>query len=556
MLSVALAVIAAIVATAHADNGGPIVQTSFGPITGRSYGGVEEYMGIPFATAERWADPVDWTEKWSNPRPAVKAMPGCGQDSKKPYGPGWSEDCLYLNVWKPAGVSESLPLLFFIYGGAFITGEASQYNCSVLAKKHNAVYVTANYRVGALGRLAVTKSSANFGLKDQQSALRWANKEAGAFGGDKSRLMIFGESAGGISVVTHILSPQSEGLFTRALSESGNSMGTTIEVAANQTEYFLYKLGCNYTHADLVCMRKASLEQVQAAQDFVDPPTLPVGTCQGWGPVIEGVAVPADPDLLLQTGKFNRKISALLGTNTNEGSAFAYDAVKAPYGPAEFRDYVISILGHGNPVPEKIVDKVLKQYPPFGHGQRNPVSGDNRVLAGDFFGDLSFVCPSRHVLRLLSTFSTKPMYRYRYNHLSYCEAGSPKGVSHGEEVPYVFDAPTWECPKFTPAEEHFSENIGAVWRQFADTGTLTAGWGKFSNSTDVEAILMPKTNGSAWNMDQDWRADFCEFWDHFCDNHFCDQNLTTTFKFSSKYLWQRARKTHGPLPDAEVTIVV
>lgn len=244
---------------------------------------------MPFATAERWADPVDWTEKWSQPRKAVKPMPGCGQDSKWPYGPGWSEDCLYLNVWKPAGMNESLPVLFFIYGGAFITGEASQYNCSVLAKKHNAVYVTANYRVGALGWLAVgssvTNFSANFGLKDQQSALRWANREAEAFGGDKSRLMIFGESAGGISTLTHLLSPQSEGLFTRAVSESGNSQGTSVEVAANQTFYFSKKLGC--APGDIVCMRKVSLEQVQAAQDYVDPPTCPIGCCQGWGPVID-----------------------------------------------------------------------------------------------------------------------------------------------------------------------------------------------------------------------------------------------------------------------------
>lgn len=205
------------------------------------------------------------------------------------------------------------------------------------------------------------------------------------------------------------------------------------------------------------------------------------------------------------------------------------------------------MIGKGYPVPEKIVDKVLKRY---------PVSGDNRVLAGDFFGDLAFICPSRHVLRLLSTFSTKPMYRYRYDHLSKCEAGSPKGVSHGEEVPYVFDAGDWECSAgFTPAEEQFAEDIGATWRQFADAGTLTAGWGKFRNSTDAEAVLIPKTSAGAWNMEQNWRADFCEFWDHFCDNHFCDHQNLTALRYSSQFLWKRAG-TRGPPPDADVGIVV
>ena len=98
-----------------------------------------------------------------------------------------------------------------------------------------------------------------------------------------------------------------------------------MEVAANQTFYFSKKLGC--APEDIVCMRKVSLEQVQAAQDYVDPPTCPIGCCQGWGPVIDGHTLPADPTFLLQHGKFNKDVSALLVTNTNEGSAFAYDAV-------------------------------------------------------------------------------------------------------------------------------------------------------------------------------------------------------------------------------------
>ena len=112
-------------------------------------------------------------------------------------------------------------VLLFIHGGSFIVGGGLQYNASTLAMKHAAVYVTINYRLGAFGFANLDAGRANFGLSDQRSAMRWVKQHIGAFGGDQTRVLIFGESAGAMSIGLHLLSPPSAGLFDAALMESG-----------------------------------------------------------------------------------------------------------------------------------------------------------------------------------------------------------------------------------------------------------------------------------------------------------------------------------------------
>lgn len=212
----------------------------------------------------------------------------------------------------------------------------------------------------------------------------------------------------------------------------------------------------------------------------------------------------------------NRNVSVVAGSNTNEGSAFAYLSVGGKGTISDYKKFIILLLGHGNPVPTKVVDKVLKMYP----GSSSPGVA-NRVMAGDFLGDLGFICPSRHVIRLLGTFSRKPVYRFRFNYVAKDDP-EPKvmGVQHGSEVPFVFDAGSWIGwkSKFTPQEESFAHQIGAAWAHFADTGAPPMGWPTYNNKTDEQPILAP----GKWKTEDNWRSSYCEFWDHFCDNHFCD----------------------------------
>ena len=213
----------------------PTVSTRFGIIQGFALPGVDEFLGIPYAEPpRRFADPVDWTAKYPNGtwkatnKPSVCVQP---VDKAQTVWTG-SEDCLYLNVWRPSAVSDaekladSLPVLLFIHGGSFLIGDGSQYNASTLAFKHRALYVTTNYRLGALGFAQVAPGRGNFGLKDQRSAMRWVSNHIRSFRGDASRVLIFGESSGAMSVAHHLLYPPPEQLFHAALMQSGMAQAT------------------------------------------------------------------------------------------------------------------------------------------------------------------------------------------------------------------------------------------------------------------------------------------------------------------------------------------
>ena len=213
-----------------------IVKTDAGSVSGINQNGLQVFLGIPFAAPPtgdlRWRPPAP-VQPWNGVKETKEYSPSCPE----PLSPGspvnMSEDCLYLNVWTPAqSADEKLPVMVFFYGGAFGQvapfGTMAVYNGTTLAEK-GVIVVTTNYRLGALGFLAHPQldnesphnSSGNYGLLDQQAALQWVQRNIGAFGGDPSRVTIFGQSAGGESVLIHLVSPQSKGLYQQAIVESG-----------------------------------------------------------------------------------------------------------------------------------------------------------------------------------------------------------------------------------------------------------------------------------------------------------------------------------------------
>lgn len=210
-----------------------------GPINGVQEGGVWVYKGIPYAAPPvgelRWKEPQP-AEPWKEVRPCTEFGPACPQPSSDDQG-GFmavgetSEDCLYLNVWSPAETpGERLPVMVWIHGGAFRTGAGSQavYDGVNLAEK-DVVVVTINYRLGPLGFFAhplLTEespngSSGNYGLLDQVAALEWVERNIASFGGDPDNVTVFGESAGAMSICDLMASPLAEGLFDRAIVQSG-----------------------------------------------------------------------------------------------------------------------------------------------------------------------------------------------------------------------------------------------------------------------------------------------------------------------------------------------
>jgi para-nitrobenzyl esterase len=216
----------------------PIVSTESGAVQGRTQDGVGSFKGIPFAAAPigelRWRAPQP-ALSWSNVRQASEYGNDCMQNpianDAAPPGATPSEDCLYLNVWRPAAVSSKTPVMVWIYGGGFMNGGASApvYSGAELAKR-GIIVVSFNYRVARFGFFAHPQLTAhrpadepmgNYGFMDQIAALQWVKRNIGEFGGDAQNVTVVGESAGGMAIHTLLTSPLSKGLFQRAVIQSG-----------------------------------------------------------------------------------------------------------------------------------------------------------------------------------------------------------------------------------------------------------------------------------------------------------------------------------------------
>jgi len=218
--------------TQTADTGA-IVRTDFGPVRGTVTSEYRTFQGIPYAAPPvgelRWRPPQP-PERWSTPRDATTPGSRCPQLASAELGfPGSvDEDCLYLNVITPrsARPGQLRPVMVWVHGGAFLWGAGSDYDARRLAVGGDVVVVTVNYRLGLLGFLGhpSLEGSGNFGLQDQQAALRWVRRNAAAFGGDPGNITVFGESAGALSVCAQLASPASGGLFHRAVMQSGPCM--------------------------------------------------------------------------------------------------------------------------------------------------------------------------------------------------------------------------------------------------------------------------------------------------------------------------------------------
>jgi para-nitrobenzyl esterase len=214
----------------------PQARTVSGPVRGATEAGVDAFKGIPFAAppvgALRWQPPQP-LQAWTAPRDATQYAADCMQlpfpSDAAPLGTAPAEDCLYANMWRPAGVKAGakLPVLVWIYGGGFVNGGSSPptYSGAALARQ-GIVMVSFNYRLGRFGTfahpaLATTPREVDFGLLDQLAALRWVKRNVAAFGGDPDAVTIIGESAGGMSVHAMLTSPEARGLFRAAVIQSG-----------------------------------------------------------------------------------------------------------------------------------------------------------------------------------------------------------------------------------------------------------------------------------------------------------------------------------------------
>jgi para-nitrobenzyl esterase len=270
---------------ASADNSGQVVSTENGPVSGTVSSTGRQFLGIPYAAppvgALRWKAPAA-PQKWTTARDATHVGSTCPQ-SASPFGQAsTNEDCLFINVYTPpvgpaGGLLRNDPVLVWFHPGAFQFGEGSDFNPRQLVAR-TLVVVTINYRLGALGFLANpaltaegSGSSGNYGVLDQQAALRWVKKNISQFGGNPSKVTIAGQSAGGLSVHTHLVSPGSASLFQQAIVESGAYTLTppTLAQAEAQGTAYATSVGCGAQ--DLACLRAVPVATLLSKQDPNNP---------------------------------------------------------------------------------------------------------------------------------------------------------------------------------------------------------------------------------------------------------------------------------------------
>lgn len=462
--------------TSAAAHAGPVVRTSAGAVEGALSGGVEAYLGVPYAAppveGARWRDPRPVTA-WQGRRDATRYGPACYQSLAGAWGPYTqefvagapvSEDCLTLNVWKPSAARKRLPVLVFIHGGAFQGGAGSLpvYNGSNLAAR-GAVVITINYRVGVFGFLAhpglsaesPSKSSGNFGLLDQIAALRWVRDNVARFGGDPGNVTVSGESAGAASVNDLIVSPQAKGLFARAVSFSGPSMAVGLPSLAEGEANGIAldeKLGAPTVQVLRAVPAERLVEATRIAPvEGGGPPRLL------FTPHRDGAVVPhdpADPDAPVVS-----PVPLLGGFNAAEMIDLSVRT------PTDFEKAVRRRYG-------EFADRLLALYP---HATDGEASASNVLISRDrYLAGLILWSNAR------TRTSGQPVYAYLYDH-AYppVRGGMAWGAFHSSGLPYIFGALGHGDRDFTPADR-------AVSRQWQDR--LLA----FMRSGN------PSTKGSAW----------------------------------------------------------
>ena len=476
---------------------GPIVNIGDGAVRGlaTSSGGYE-FLGLPYAAPPtgnlRWRPP-QLPDGWRGVRDATQFAPSCPQPASPFLPPGpLSEDCLYLNVYTPTLWRDAdRPVLVWIHGGGFTEDGARNYDGSKLAAD-GTVVVTINYRLGALGFLAhpalATRPggpAGNYGLMDQQAALRWVQRNIAAFGGDPHKVTIAGQSAGGVSVLAQLVSRGARGLFQRAIVQSGAFALTqqSLPEAEAAGEAFADAVGCEDQTAG--CLRHVPVSDL--VNDF------PGSAIPG---VIDGKVLTESIGAALAAGRFAR-VPILDGVNHLEeliftaglgvavsGGQFVGVPVARPVTADGYATDIAAVLG----VSDAQATTIAEQYPLSAYPSPD-------VAFATLVSDANFACPALQVDRWTS--ARVPTFAYQFNDDNAPErfAPLPPAATHSSELQYIFDQPNDPLPGTLDADQQtLAASMRAAWAAFAaagDPSTRALAWPSFNRGGSVMSLVPP-----------------------------------------------------------------
>jgi para-nitrobenzyl esterase len=523
--AVALAV--GLVSGAQADktvSATAVVETTNGPIRGITKDGMDQFLGIPFAAPPvgnlRWEPPQE-PKPWSHVLDVDKLSKTCVQTNTLGVfaEPSLNEDCLYLNVYRPGDKgarqdgAKRLPVMVWIHGGGWFDGSANEYNPAWLVKKGDTVFVSINYRLNIFGFFAPPSVKGkdgpigNYGFMDQQQALKWVKRNISKFGGDPDNVTIFGESAGGGSVMSLIVSPGAKGLFHRAIVESGSyvmvSPFQSLAQARAYGEDFAKAVGCEKKTGPqtLDCLKKLTTKQiVERARSFTDVAQA----------IVDGQIIPRTIPEALAAGEF-AKVPVINGANRDELN-WSVGMEEAATGKrlkaSEYRDRVRGLFG------DEEADRILPRYKPDDFGSPSEAFGALQ-------GDQLMLCP----LRTLNDALVKhvPVYSFEFADRTAPDPGPgvsfPLGAAHTFELQYIFKNYNGATGAITPLDKRqsrLSEAMVSYWTTFAKSGDPngpdTPNWPVYNRDEDKHISLVSPVPDSARNFTSRHR---CNFWDKY-----------------------------------------
>jgi para-nitrobenzyl esterase len=478
------------------------VNTTSGTVEGFASGGVHRWRSIPYARppagplrlraplpATQWRG-VRYCQDFAYCAPQRRRYTMVGVNKYQPM----SEDCLTVNVVAPSTpTDEPLPVLFFIHGGGYMLGSSATpiYDGAAFARR-GCVYVSANYRLGALGCLDLSSLSTgehpidgNLFLRDLVLALHWVRDNIAAFGGDPDRVTIFGESAGAHAVATLLAVPAAGGLFAGAIAESpASGMVRRADAAARFAEQFADLLGADPGDAAATVMQAEPWRMVKALDRLLDQSVSDLAGSFAIGPTVDGDYLPHDPVAAMARGEAHR-VPVIVGNNAEEGRLFTRWLKLMP-----MTEQVIErMLADIDPAARERITAAYPDYP----------DPDACVRLG---ADMCFGAAAWHIAEAHSKHTPTWLYRYDYAPRTLNWAGL--GATHAMELLAVFDTYRTRLGSLLTvaadqrSASRVSRNMQSRWRAFSRTGVPGKGW---PNYTEADRAVMVFDRSSAVEFD-------------------------------------------------------